>query len=133
MAYDFGMDLSAGSRNQNYNEGIYPLILYGECIHDTPVPVWTAEKRQLPFVIFQDPETGKRFGISKELLSCGFITIAEPGGGKTNLLNMIVAMLLATQENNDKIIIFDTKGDYLREFGHRIPKENLIVIGAGGG
>lgn len=151
MAYDFGMNHSLGNgnqngmvagsvsneisinnRKQNYNEGVYPRTLYGECIHETSVPVWTAEKNQHPFVIFQDPETGKRFGISKDLLSCGFITIAEPGGGKTNLLDMIVAMLLATQENNDKIIIFDTKGDYFREFGSRIPKENLIVIGAGG-
>lgn len=130
-ARNTGNEMPAENSPRSYNEAVYPRTLYGEYIHENPVPIWTADKAHRPFVVFQDPETGKRIGISKDALSCGFLTVAEPGGGKTNLLNMIVSMLLATQENNDKIIIFDTKGDYLREFGHRIPKENLIVIGAG--
>lgn len=129
MAYRFGNELSLRTANQNRNAGVYTRMLFGQNIQENPVPVWTAEREQHPFVVFQDPKTGKHIGINKDMLSCGFITIAEPGGGKTNLLNMITAMLLATQEKNSKIIIFDTKGDYYREFGKRIP--NCIVIGAG--
>lgn len=131
MSYKFGNELPIKVTNQSKNAGVYTRTLFGQNIHENPVPVWTADKAQRPFVVFQDPKTGKHIGINKDMLSCGFITIAEPGGGKTNLLNMITAMLLATQENNDKIIIFDTKGDYYREFGNRIPMENCIVIGAG--
>lgn len=131
MAYKFGNELPNNKGNQNRNSGIYTRTLFGQSIHENQVPVWTADKIHNPFIVFQDPKTGKMIGINKDMLSCGFITIAEPGGGKTNLLNMITAMLLATQENNDKIIIFDTKGDYYREFGSRIPKDKCIVIGAG--
>jgi type IV secretory pathway TraG/TraD family ATPase VirD4 len=132
MSYKFGKQLSARTTNQSKNNGGYDTrILFGESVQETPVPVWTADQNHHPFVRFQDPKTGKYIGINKETLSCGFITIAEPGGGKTNLLNMITEKLLETQESNDKIIIFDTKGDYFREFGNRIPAENCIVIGAG--
>jgi hypothetical protein len=131
MSYKFGDELSIKTSMQNRNVGVYTRMLFGQSIQENPVPVWTAEKKHHPFVVFQDPRTGKCIGISKDMLSCGFITIAEPGGGKTNLLNMITAMLLATQQNNEKIIIFDSKGDYYREFQNRIPVENSIVIGAG--
>lgn len=131
MAYKFGNELLGKERNQSRNSGVYTRVLFGQSIQENPVPVWTAERSHHPFVVFEDSKTGKQIGINKDMLSCGFITIAEPGGGKTNLLNMITAMLLATQEDNDKIIIFDTKGDYYREFGNRIPKENRVVIGAG--
>lgn len=131
MAYRFGNELSLRTANQNRNAGVYTRMLFGQSIQENPVPVWTAERNQHPFVVFQDPKTGKCIGINKDMLSTGLITMAEPGGGKTNLLNMITSMLLATQGDNDKIIIFDTKGDYYREFGHRIPKEDCIVIGTG--
>lgn len=131
MSYNYGNEVTAYIGNQNKNSGIYTRTLFGQTVHENPVPTWTANKEHKPFVAFQDPKVGKMIGLSKDMLSHGFITIAEPGGGKTNLLNMITAMLLATQERNDKLIIFDTKGDYLREFGDRIPKDELIVVGTG--
>lgn len=131
MAYKFGNELSVRTADQNRNAGVYTRILFGQSMKENPVPVWTAEREYHPFVVLQDPKTGNHIGINKDMLSCGFIAIAEPGGGKTNLLNMGTAGILATQGDNDKIIIFDTKGDYYREFGSRIPPENCIVIGAG--
>ena len=123
MAYEFGNRLAESTAaNQNRNAGVYTRTLIGQTIRETPVPVWTAEAAQHPFVTFEDPSTRKRIGISKDMLSYGFLTLAEPGGGKTNLLNMITRQLLVSQEKGDKIIIFDTKGDYYREFGDRIPK-----------
>lgn len=131
MSFTYGDEKPENRINQFKNNGVYTSTLFGQSIHETPVPVWTANRDHCPFVIFEDPQTKKRIGISKDMLSCGFMTIAEPGGGKTNLLNMITLMLLKTQENNDKIIIFDTKGDYYREFGHLIPENQRIVVGTG--
>lgn len=131
MPFNYVNKMITQTGSQNSNSGIYTRTLFGQSIHENPVPFWTADKDHTPFVVFQDPTSGKMIGISKDMLSYGFITIAEPGGGKTNLLNMITAMLLATQESNDKLIIFDTKGDYLREFGSRIPQDELIVVGTG--
>lgn len=128
MSYQYGSKQPADAGK---NGDVYPRIIYGSSIRDNPVPVWTAERDHHPFVAFQDPKTGKRIGLSKEMLSYGLLITAEPGGGKTNLLNMILTMLLATIADGDKIIIFDSKGDYLRQFGGRIPANMKTVIGAG--
>ena len=104
MAYEFGNRLAESTAaNQNRNAGVYTRTLIGQTIRETPVPVWTAEAAQHPFVTFEDPSTRKRIGISKDMLSYGFLTLAEPGGGKTNLLNMITRQLLVSQEKGDKI------------------------------
>ena len=128
MPYQYGNGCPKGTGR---NDGIYPKTIYGSSIHDNPVPVWTAEKNHHPFVAFQDPGTGKKIGLNKELLSYGFLIQAEPGGGKTNVLHMIMTMLIATMKPGDKIIVFDSKGDYLQEFGDRIPRNIRTVIGAG--
>ena len=99
--------------NLDRNSGIYVKTLYGQDIHENPVPVWTADKSHDPFVAFQDAVTGKIIGISKSDLLLGCLAVGPPGTGKTNLYNMILSRLLATLDSNDVVIIFDTKGDYL--------------------
>lgn len=131
MAYQFGNRLPCPASPRKRNAGVYTRTLRGQTVRDAPVPTWTAEAAQHPFVVFEDPSTRKRIGLSKDMLSCGFLTLAEPGGGKTNLLDLITDRLLATQESGDKLIIFDTKGDYYRMFGSRVPKEDCIVLGTG--
>lgn len=131
MPYNYGNGIGMCRGNQNRNTGRYTETLFGQSIHDNPVPVWTADRAHSPFVDFQDTQNGSIIGLSKQKLSYGFLTIAEPGGGKTNLLNMITARLLETQQENDTLIIFDTKGDYFREFGSRIPENERIIIGTG--
>ncbi len=110
------------------NGGIYTRTLFGQNIRENPVPVHTAKDA---FVTFQDPRTGRRIGLSRELLAYGLLTLGAPGSGKTNLLYMILKWLLATQQENEILVIFDTKGDYLQEFGDRIPPEERVVIGVG--
>lgn len=117
--------------NQDRNSGVYVNTLYGQDIHENPVPVWTADKSRDPFVAFQDAVNGKIIGLSKSDLLLGSLAVGPPGTGKTNLYNMILSRLLVTLGSNDVVIIFDTKGDYLAEFGSRIPARNRIVIGAG--
>lgn len=130
--YDYGNE----NRNirigiQNKNGEVYKRTICGQSVGENPVPTETAAKERRPFVAFQDPDTKKMIGLSKDILSLGCLAIAAPGGGKTNLFQMVLSRLLATMNDRDIIIIFDTKGDYLKEFGNKIPAQDCIVIGNG--
>ena len=129
--YEFGNAGNGKKGNMNRNGGIYTRALFGHNIRDNPVPEETADRRRGPFAVFQDPVSGKVIGLNKESLSLGCLAVAAPGGGKTNLFDMILSRLLTDMDNQDVIIIFDTKGDYLAEFGSRIPEEERVVIGSG--
>ncbi|MCI9340688.1 MAG: type IV secretion system DNA-binding domain-containing protein [Dorea sp.] len=129
--YEFGNAGNGKKGNMNRNGGIYTRALFGHNIRDNPVPEETADRRRGPFAVFQDPDSGKVIGLNKESLSLGCLAVAAPGGGKTNLFDMILSRLLTDMDNQDVIIIFDTKGDYLAEFGSRIPEEERVVIGSG--
>lgn len=131
MAYEYRKRLSELSDSRNRNNYIHTKTLFGQTIHENPVPTWTTDQEHNPFVVFRDPESQKNIGISKELLSYGFLALGVPGSGKTNFYNMILSRLLDTQSDQEVILIFDTKGDYLKEFGDRIPESDKIVIGAG--
>lgn len=129
--YEFGNAGNGKKGNMERNGGIYTRALFGRNIRDNPVPEETADRRRGPFAVFQDPVSGKVIGLNKESLSLGCLAVAAPGGGKTNLFDMILSRLLTDMDNQDVIIIFDTKGDYLAEFGSRIPEEERVVIGSG--
>lgn len=129
--YEFGNAGNGKKGNVDRNGGIYTRALFGRNIRDNPVPEETADRRRGPFAVFQDPDSGKVIGLNKESLSLGCLAVAAPGGGKTNLFDMILSRLLTDMDNQDVIIIFDTKGDYLAEFGSRIPEEERVVIGSG--
>ncbi|MCI9615377.1 MAG: type IV secretion system DNA-binding domain-containing protein [Dorea sp.] len=129
--YEFGNAGNGKKGNMNRNGGIYTRALFGHNIRDNPVPEETADRRRGPFAVFQDPVSGKVIGLNKESLSLGCLAVAAPGGGKTNLFDMILSRLVTDMDNQDVIIIFDTKGDYLAEFGSRIPEEERVVIGSG--
>lgn len=129
--YEFGNAGNGKKGNMDRNGGIYTRALFGHNIRDNPVPEETADRRRGPFAVFQDPVSGKVIGLNKESLSLGCLAVAAPGGGKTNLFDMILSRLVTDMDNQDVIIIFDTKGDYLAEFGSRIPEEERVVIGSG--
>lgn len=129
MSYDFGRRRIGAGNDQERNGGMYTKTLLGKSINESPIPSWTADKSRGPFVAFQDPKTKKLFGVSKDMLAYGFLTIGAPGTGKTNFFNMAFDRLLATMESTDVIVIFDTKGDYLETFGKRIPDKEKIIIG----
>ena len=59
------------------------------------------------------------------------ILLGAPGAGKTNFINANLKRILETMESDDVIIVFDTKGDYLTEFGGMIADRDKIVIGTG--
>lgn len=49
--------------------------------------------------------------LSKHILSLGGI-----GSGKTNLINLLVSQIITNLTDEDVVVIFDTKGDFLRKF-----------------
>ncbi len=61
---------------------------------------------------------GKAVTLDEELLSRHIMLLGGIGTGKTNVINLIVQQLLQTVTENDVMIIFDTKGDFYKEF-HR--------------
>lgn len=104
--------------------------LSGTVIGKNPVPEHTASGSACPFLVFADARTGRKFGISKRLLVKNILLTGAPGTGKTSWMMHIIKKLRATQEREDAIVIFDTKGDYYREFG-RTENCEVIVIGNG--
>ena len=131
MSFDFGQKRIGAGSNQQRNSGMYTKTILGQSVGEASVPVWTADKSQNPFVLFQDPKTRKLFGVSKDMLAYGLLAIGAPGTGKTNFFNMTLDRMISTMQSTDVIVIFDTKGDYLETFGHRIPDEEKVIIGNG--
>ena len=54
--------------------------------------------------------------ITEELLSKHILLLGGIGSGKTNTFNWITRELIAQMSRDDVMIIFDTKGDFYREF-----------------
>ena len=105
-------------------------ILSGTVISKNLVPEHTSGSAARPFLVFQDAQTGKKFGISKSLLVKNILLTGAPGTGKTSWMMRMIRRLCETQEAEDAIVVFDTKGDYYREFGRTVDCE-VIVIGNG--
>ena len=112
-------------------ENAFTEILSGGSVHANLPPEESAASSGQPFVIFEDPSNGSRIGLNEDVLSKGILISGSPGTGKTNLFNMIISSRLSVQRDDEIIIIADTKGDYLKEFGGRIPEDELIVVGSG--
>ncbi|PFW51997.1 type IV secretion system DNA-binding domain-containing protein [Priestia megaterium] len=51
-----------------------------------------------------------------DLLARHILTIGAIGSGKTNTMNHIVGAVRKTMSENDVMVVFDAKGDYLKEF-----------------
>ena len=62
--------------------------------------------------------------LDADILSKHLLIIGGIGMGKTNTFNFIVNQTSKALNNNDIMLIFDTKGDFYKEFG----SENDIVI-----
>lgn len=131
MAYDFGQNRIGAGGNQERNGGMYTKTILGQSIGNNPVPIWTADRSRKPFVAFQDSKTQKLFGLNRDMLAYGLLALGAPGTGKTNFFNMTLDRMLATMQEGEVLIIFDTKGDYLETFGSRIPDSMKVVIGNG--
>ena len=61
-------------------------------------------------------ETPMEIPITEELLSKHILLIGGIGSGKTNTFNMLTENLRERMTEDDVMVIFDTKGDFYREF-----------------
>lgn len=134
MSFDYRRNfsgLATTSEKHGKNTSVYSQDVFGKNIFENSVPVWTADGSENPYVVFTDPNTGLKMGINRERLGLGMLVIGAPGAGKTNFINANLKRILETMESDDVIIVFDTKGDYLTEFGGMIADRDKIVIGTG--
>ena len=59
----------------------------------------------------------KNLSFSEKDLSKHILTIGGIGTGKTNLINLLLSQIIENSTEDDVVVIFDTKGDFLRNFG----------------
>ncbi|MDR2728878.1 MAG: type IV secretion system DNA-binding domain-containing protein [Chitinispirillales bacterium] len=57
-----------------------------------------------------------KFSLSEKLLSQHLLLLGGIGSGKTNTFNQIMQSLIPQMSNRDIMVIFDTKGDFYKEF-----------------
>ena len=128
MSYQFGNTHRMTEGNGNINSRTYTKTIFGQRLQDNPVPTWTAETSRKPVVILQDPKTGKKIGLKKEIFSYGVMTMADSGGGKTNLIDIKLSngrklSLETTWEQKiffgDEFISLD---EYVKKLFGRIPE-----------
>ena len=104
-------------------------LIFGEDIRNNAVPAHTAQALSGLYTVFQDPQ-GRRFALSEALLSKHLLVLGGIGSGKTNVFNFILESLLKKQTSDDIVFVFDTKGDFYRNF-YQAYNPNHILIGNG--
>ena len=66
------------------------------------------------YAIMGNNQTG--IGLHPAMLSRHILAIGAIGSGKTNTMNHIVRAVRQMMDTNDVMVVFDAKGDYLKEF-----------------
>ena len=98
-------------------------ILYGgELSLNLPPPTNSGD-----ILKFQGKCMGKyaEFSVSDEILGRHILLTGGTGTGKTNFLLHCISQLKPKMTDDDVMIIFDTKGDYFREFYN--PSRDLVI------
>ena len=83
-------------------------------LHEKPVPYPVGPVRCR--LTGSGGNAGQAIELDENLLSRHIMLLGGIGTGKTNTINMILRQLLATLTAEDVVIIFDSKGDFYREF-----------------
>lgn len=85
---------------------------------------WPGERRA------QKAEEDKYwFSMSQDMLEKHLLLLGGPGSGKTTIINLLLQQLRANAGSDDVFVVFDTKGDYLRNFYR--PGDRVIANGDG--
>lgn len=109
--------------SKNSSKSVEKKMLYGTDIAENAAP----EVRN-PVLGFSD-KTGKRFGMSEELLSKHLLLLGGIGCGKTTVFNQMIRQISTQMTSQDVMIIFDTKGDFYRKFYTGTSRQLLIGNG----
>ncbi len=88
-------------------------LLYGNRAADNP-----PANRNEDTIRIKGTSNGKPawFSLGKKELSTGLLCIGGTGSGKTNAIESIVRQLKTNMGPEDTMLIFDTKGDFFRDF-----------------
>jgi type IV secretory pathway TraG/TraD family ATPase VirD4 len=76
-----------------------------------------------------------KFVLTEKLLSLHLLLLGGIGSGKTNTFNQILQSLVPQMTNRDVMVIFDTKGDFYKEFyrqGDIVISNDNTACGANG-
>ena len=89
------------------------ITIQGDSIQHTapPVPDYGKNNIFLPGKYKNNPT---KISINQDLLSKHFMLIGGTGSGKTNVFKFFIKQIKQQMTQNDVMIIFDTKGDYLK-------------------
>lgn len=100
-------------------------VIYGDVYHDKSIPEFTAyDKAWLYFHGKDGSGKDTYLPFSDQLLSKHIMLIGSIGTGKTTTINQYLAEVRKQIKRNDIVIVFDTKGDYLKFY-----QEGDVIIG----
>lgn len=94
-------------------------VLFGDKLNKTIPPIRLADPRKMPDVILSGTDgmgNNSRIPLDSSLLSKHIMLLGGIGTGKTNAFFNIIEQLNAKLSADDIMIIFDTKGDFYKEF-----------------
>ena len=113
----------SGNGANGTEEDNFRRVLYGVDIRHQHAPNENLAEGLIKF-------TGKEgfFELDKTILSKHLLLLGGVGTGKTNVFYQIVRQSIISLEDNDIILIFDTKGDYYKRF-YNSSDEHHILIG----
>ena len=89
-------------------------IFDGCQLHEQPIPYATGPVKCV--LNGAGPNEGQSILLDENLLSRHIMLLGGIGTGKTNTINMLLRQLLARVTADDVVIIFDSKGDFYKEF-----------------
>ena len=92
-----------------------PTVLHGESIQLTAPPIQSGSKYS---VLLPGTFKGRHtaIGVSNDCMSKHSLLIGGTGCGKTNVFNYFIKQIKQTMTPDDVMIVFDTKGEFLRDF-----------------
>jgi len=97
-------------------------VVFGDVLNSNPfVSINDTVKVSIPGM-FQGKNC--KLNLNDELLSKHLLLIGGTGCGKTNVMFLIIKHLKKSMTPNDVMIIFDTKGDFYKEF--YVPADKVI-------
>ena len=100
--------------------------IFGKIVGDTPVRVSKIPDNTKTIVSLPSKK-GKVIRLTEEMLSKHLLFIGGIGCGKTNTINFCIDGIIRNMNNDDVLIIFDTKGDFYQRFGDPNNRNHIVV------
>lgn len=102
--------LEGAAMNQDYQESVFS----GNSLYDSAI----YNEKDAKFAMIGSTRSAQCqfIPIGEQMLSRHILMLGGIGTGKSNTINQLISNVRSTLSENDVMIIFDTKGDYYKEF-----------------